>query len=82
MTKFLKQTCIRSLIQIEITRDSVLRRAQRLEQQLQNRINDLHMQTQKQYEATCKAAALASWWLFATALISAGAAAGAGILAV
>lgn len=68
--------------QIEITRDSVLRRAQRLEQQLQNRINDLHMQTQKQYEATCKAAALASWWLFATALISAGAAAGAGILAV
>lgn len=68
--------------QIEIARDSVLRRSQRLEQQLQNRISDLQMQAQKQYEATCKAAALASWWLFATALISAGAAAGAGILAV
>ncbi|KAI9131981.1 MFS transporter [Acaryochloris sp. CCMEE 5410] len=68
--------------QVEAARDSVLRRAQRLEQQLNNRISDLQVQTQKQYEATCKAAALASWWLFATALISAGAAAGAGILAV
>lgn len=72
----------RVIDQVEAARDSVLNRAQRLEQQLQNRISDLQLQAQKQYEATCKAAALASWWLFATALISAGAAAGAGILAV
>lgn len=72
----------RVIDQVESARDSVLSRAQRLEQQLQNRISDLQLQAQKQYEATCKAAALASWWLFATALISAGAAAGAGILAV
>lgn len=72
----------RIIDQVESARDSVLRRAQRLEQQLQGRINDLQLQAQQQYEATCKAAALASWWLFFTALISAGAAVGGGILAV
>lgn len=72
----------RIIDQVESARDSVLRRAQRVEQQLQGRINDLQLQAQQQYEATCKAAALASWWLFFTALISAGAAVGGGILAV
>lgn len=72
----------RVIDQVESARDSVLSRAQRLEQQLQGRISDLQLQAQKQYESTCKAAALASWWLFFTALISAGAAVGGGILAV
>jgi hypothetical protein len=71
----------RVIDQIEAARDSVFQKAERVESQIQQRLNEMKYQTQRQFEATQKAAAAAAWWLFATALISGGAAAGAGILA-
>ncbi|MBE9079002.1 MFS transporter [Romeria aff. gracilis LEGE 07310] len=68
--------------QVESARDSVLRRAERLEYQLQARLNDLKLQAQRQVEETQRAAEAAAWWLFATALISAIAAGVGGGLAV
>ncbi|NEP18049.1 MAG: MFS transporter [Leptolyngbya sp. SIO4C1] len=67
---------------IESARDNVLRKAERLETQLQTRLNDIKLQTQKQFEDTVKAASAAAWWLFFTALVSGAAAAIAGRLAV
>jgi hypothetical protein len=46
------------------------------------RLDEIKYQAQKQAEATRKAAATAAWWLFSTALLSAIAAAGAGVIAV
>lgn len=71
----------RVIDQIESARDSVLQKAERIENQVQQRLSEMKYQTQRQLEATQKAAVVAAWWLFATALISGGAAAGAGILA-
>ncbi|WP_431658531.1 MFS transporter [Pantanalinema rosaneae] len=68
--------------QVERVRNSVLHRAERVQQQVQRRLDDLKHQVQEQTEETRKAAATASWWLFATALTSATAAAIAGGLAV
>jgi ElaB/YqjD/DUF883 family membrane-anchored ribosome-binding protein len=72
----------RVIDQIEAARDTVLSRAESIEAQLQQRLGELKAQTQRQFEATQRVAVIASWWLFATALISAGAAALAGRLAV
>ncbi|PZD70948.1 hypothetical protein C1752_08649 [Acaryochloris thomasi RCC1774] len=71
----------RVIDQIESARDSVVQKAERIETQVQQRLGEMKYQTQRQFEATQKAAVVAAWWLFATALISGGAAAGAGILA-
>ncbi|HEY9622484.1 MAG TPA: MFS transporter [Crinalium sp.] len=68
--------------QIENARTSVLRRAERLQQAAEERLEEVKRQAQRQAEETRKAAATAAWWLFATALVSAGAAAGAGAIAV
>lgn len=68
--------------QVERVRNSVLHRAERVQQQVQRRLDDLKRQVQEQADETRKAAATASWWLFATALTSAAAAAIAGGLAV
>jgi hypothetical protein len=68
--------------QIENARTSVLRRAERLQQAAEERLEAVKRQAQHQAEETRKAAATAAWWLFATALVSAGAAAGAGAIAV
>ncbi|MBL1178069.1 MFS transporter [Pantanalinema sp. GBBB05] len=70
------------IYQVERVRNSVLHRAERVQQQVQRRLDDLKHQVQEQAEETRKAAATASWWLFATALTSATAAAIAGGLAV
>jgi hypothetical protein len=59
-----------------------LQRAERLQQEAQLRLESIKMQAEKQAEETRKAAEVASWWLFFTALSSAAAAAGAGALAV
>jgi nucleoid DNA-binding protein len=72
----------RIIDQIERTRTSVLRRAERLQREAQLRIDEMKYQAQRQAEETRKAAATASWWLFFTALISAGASAGAGAIGV
>ncbi|MGA7933559.1 MAG: MFS transporter, partial [Kovacikia sp.] len=71
----------RIVAQIESARDSVLNRAERIQQEVQRRIEAVKHQAQRQVEETRKAAAIAAWWLFLTALVSAIAAAGAGVLA-
>ena len=71
----------RLVVQVEQSRDSVLGKAERLERQLQGRLNDMKLQAQHQFEETQRAAEAAAWWLFATALFSALSAAFAGGLA-
>jgi hypothetical protein len=72
----------RIISQIERTRDSVLQRAEWVQQQVQQRLEEIKYQAQRQVEETRKAAAVAAWWLFATALTSATLSAIAGGLAV
>jgi len=71
----------RLVMQVEQSRDSVLGKAERLERQLQGRLNEMKLQAQHQFEETQRAAEAAAWWLFATALFSALSAAFAGSLA-
>lgn len=71
----------RIIDQIESARMSVLRRAENIQVEAQRRIEEVKLQAQRQMEETQKAAATAAWWLFVTALTSAIAAAGAGMLA-
>ena len=71
----------RLVMQVEQSRDSVLGKAERLERQLQGRLNDMKLQAQHQFEETQRAAEAAAWWLFGTALVSALSAAFAGGLA-
>ncbi|UBF25815.1 MFS transporter [Kovacikia minuta CCNUW1] len=71
----------RVIDQIESARNSVLNRAERIQQEVQKRVEAVKYQAQRQVEETRKAAATAAWWLFLTALVSAIASAGAGILA-
>ena len=68
--------------QIESARDSVLHRAERIEQQIEGRLSSIKAQTQQQMEDTKAAAEAAAWWLFGTALVSAVVAAIGGSLAV
>ncbi|WP_310489290.1 MFS transporter [Chamaesiphon sp. VAR_69_metabat_338] len=72
----------RIIDRVDGVRTNVLNRAERIQTQIQNRLDDLKHQAQAQAEATRKAAATAAWWLFATGLTSAIAAAAAGALAV
>lgn len=72
----------RVVAQVEAARDSALRKAEQLEQQVQSRIGELKYQAQKQVDDTRKTAEIASWWLFGTATVSAITAAIAGTLAV
>lgn len=72
----------RVLDQIEDARSSVLRKAERLEQQVEARIREMKLQAQRQVEDTRKAAEAAAWWIFGTALVSAVLSAVAGSLAV
>ncbi|MDP5337818.1 MAG: MFS transporter [Nodularia sp. (in: cyanobacteria)] len=61
----------RVIDQIESARNKVLQRAERLQQETQRRLEEVKHQAQRQAEETRKAAATASWWLFATAFVSA-----------
>ncbi|AFZ12083.1 hypothetical protein Cri9333_1179 [Crinalium epipsammum PCC 9333] len=72
----------RLIDQIDRTRNSILQRAERMQQEAQNRMKAIKRQAQEQAEETRKAAESASWWLFGTAVISAIASAVAGALAV
>lgn len=67
--------------QIEGARNGVLQRAERLQHEAQRRVEAVKVEAQRQAEETRKAAAIAAWWLFGTAAISAAAAAIAGVLA-
>jgi len=71
----------RLIDQIEDARDTVIRKAERLEQEVEHRIHDMKMQAQHQVEETRKSAEAAAWWLFGTATLSAIASALAGSLA-
>jgi nucleoid DNA-binding protein/DNA-binding transcriptional regulator YhcF (GntR family) len=68
--------------QIEGTRDGILRRAERIQQEVQRRLDEIKRQAQHQVEETRKAASVAAWWLFGTAITSALVSALAGALAV
>lgn len=70
------------VVQIERTRNRVLQKAERLNMEAQVRLSKIKQEAQRQVEETRKAAAIASWWLFFTALISGIAAAGAGAFGV
>ncbi|NDJ17529.1 MFS transporter [Myxacorys almedinensis] len=72
----------RIIDQVENARNNVLRRAERMQEDAQRRLEEVKRQAMKQAEETRKAAASAAWWLFGTAIVSAGAAALAGALAV
>ena len=72
----------RVIDQIESAKNSVLRKAQSVEQQLENRLHSVKEQTQRQIEESKAAAEAAAWWLFLTASISACAAAFGGFVAV
>jgi DNA-binding transcriptional MerR regulator len=65
---------------VERTRDRFLQRAERIQQEAKLRLEEVKHEAKKQAEETRKAAAVASWWLFFTALISALASAGAGAI--
>jgi hypothetical protein len=72
----------RIINQIEGTRNSILRRAERIQQEVQRRLEEIKRQAQHQVEETRKAASVAAWWLFGTAITSALISALAGALAV
>ncbi|NEQ21619.1 MAG: MFS transporter [Microcoleus sp. SIO2G3] len=72
----------RMIDQIEGVRDSVLSRAEHLQEEAQKRVKELKHNAKKQVEETRKAAATAAWWLFGTAITSVAVAAFAGVLAV
>lgn len=72
----------RIIRQIERNRDRVLQRAERIQQEAQMRVEKIKAQAQRQAEETRKAAAVASWWLFLTALVSAIASAAGGVVGV
>ena len=72
----------RIISQIERTRDRALQRAERIQNEAAMRLESAKRQAAMQVEETRKAAAAASWWLFATALVSAIAAGVAGALGV
>ncbi|PIG94767.1 hypothetical protein [Gloeocapsopsis sp. IPPAS B-1203] len=72
----------RIIDQIEGARNNVLQRAERVQQEAQRRLEQVKVQAQRQAEETRKAAGSAAWWLFATAVVSAIAAAMGGVIAV
>ena len=72
----------RLVSQVERTRDRALQRAERVQNEAVMRLESAKKQAAIQVEETRKAAATASWWLFASALVSAIASAGAGALGV
>jgi len=72
----------RIIDQIEGVRDSVLHRAEYLQEEAQKRVKELKHKAKEQMKETRKAAATAAWWLFGTALTSVGVAAFAGVMAV
>lgn len=72
----------RMVAQIEGVRNNVLRRAERMQLETQRRLEQMKHEAERQVEETRKAAEVAAWWLFFTALVSGIAAAGAGALGV
>lgn len=79
----LPRTYIHRIVeQVEVARNNVLQRAERLQQATQQQVEELKRQAQIQAEETRKAAESAAWWLFGTAIVSALLSATAGAIAV
>lgn len=72
----------RVIDQMESARDSALQKAERLEREVENRVQALKQEAQHQVDEARKAAEAAAWWIFSTATISAIVSAIAGSLAV
>jgi len=72
----------RIINQIEAARDSVLQRAERIQQITKERLHNIQEQAKQQAQETQKTVANAAWWLFGTALTSLVASAIAGAIAV
>lgn len=72
----------RIIDQIENARNSALQRAERIQQAAQNQLQEIKHQAKMSAAETRKAAEIASWWLFGTALTSALVSAIAGAIAV
>jgi hypothetical protein len=72
----------RIINQIERTRNRILQRTERIQTEAMRRLEQAKGYAAKQVEETRKAAAIASWWLFFTALISAIASATGGAIGV
>jgi ElaB/YqjD/DUF883 family membrane-anchored ribosome-binding protein len=70
------------IARVEAARDSVLHRAERIQQETKKRLKAVREQAKKQAVETQKTAAGAAWWLFSTALTSLVAAVIAGAIAV
>ena len=68
--------------QVESARDGVLHQVERVQRETQRRLEAIKHATQKQVRETRKVAAGAAWWVFSSALVSLGASALAGSLAV
>ena len=68
--------------QVESARDGVLHQVERVQRETQRRLESIKHATQKQVRETRKVAAGAAWWVFSSALVSLGASALAGSLAV
>ena len=70
------------LEKLDAVRTSVVEQTERLQQDVEQRIDQLKQQASHQAEETRKAIAAAAWWLFLTAFTSAVTSAIAGALAV
>jgi hypothetical protein len=72
----------RIIAKIEDTRNTVMERGQRIQQEVQKRFKAVKQQAQQQAIEAQKMAASAAWWLFGTALTSLVASAVAGMMAI
>lgn len=72
----------RIIAKIEDTRNTIIERAQRVQQEVQKRFKAVKQQAQQQAIEAQKMAASAAWWLFGTALTSLAASAIAGMVAI
>jgi hypothetical protein len=68
------------IYQFEHTRERLQQKVERMQNDAKMQVEQVKLQAQKQVEETRKAATIASWWLFFTALISAIASASAGAI--
>lgn len=77
-----EQDVNRIIDQVESVRDRFLNRLERIQQKTQARIDEIKHNAQQQVIQARKATATAAWWLFGTALTSAGIAVLAGVMAI
>lgn len=67
---------------IEEGRDEVLRKADEIEQKVKEKMSQARRETMRQIEGARKTAATAAWWMFLAVIVSGGASAFGGILAL